>query len=126
MNAASRCGNRLNSPGTGYSAAPACSVPNTSNVDRSKCIGGCHETRSDGRVQKYAPAHRRNARTLSWVITTPLGTPVDPDVNKMCAAASGPFCRSGGATPYAWKSDRENCGRTPAAPGGSPDSQPTE
>src|SRR5450432_2123909 len=58
-----------------------------SNVDRSKCSGGWHEMRSDGEGRKQRAAHSRNDMILEWVITTPLGTPVDPDVNRIWAAS---------------------------------------
>ena len=52
-----------------------------SNVERSKCSGGCPETRSPARVPKWRSAHSTNATTFACSIITPFGTPVEPEVN---------------------------------------------
>src|SRR6185295_8846914 len=65
------------------------------------------------------------ARTLACVMTTPLGIPVEPDVNRMWAGSSGPFALGGSVAGYAVRSDRENCAVT-AARGWSSPSQPIE
>src|SRR5437879_12065928 len=62
-----------------------------SNVARSKCSGGCHEMRSSGAVPKYARAQRTKWSTFPWVMTTPLGTPVEPDVKSRCAGSPTAF-----------------------------------
>src|SRR5690242_2184516 len=53
--------------------------------------------------------------TLEWVITTPLGTPVEPEVNRMCTGSEGweydPTC----ASEKLWISSAENRAPTPAA-----------
>src|SRR5437773_828481 len=91
MKSARRCGNRLISGGTRWSCAPAAKVAKISKVERSKWSGECPDSRSDAVMEKYRHAHSTNAITLAWLITTPFGVPVDPDVNRMCAAASCEF-----------------------------------
>src|SRR5438046_2530192 len=66
-----------------------------------------------------------NARTLACVITTPLGSPVEPDVNRMWAASCGPFAVAGSVVGYRVKSAGENCA-VMAAGGSSAPSQPIE
>src|SRR5439155_1584123 len=63
------------------------------------------------------------ARTLACVITTPLGVPVEPDVNRMWAGSCGPFTLTGSVEGYAVRSARENCA-VMAAGGSSAPSQP--
>src|SRR5215813_1533762 len=58
-----------------------------SKVERSKCSGEWPELRSDEWMPKYGVAQSRKLSTFSWVITTPFGTPVEPDVNRICAAS---------------------------------------
>ena len=60
-----------------------------SNVDRSKCSGGCPEIRSPGFAPKWRSAQSTNASTVSWVIITPLGAPVEPDVKSRWARSAG-------------------------------------
>src|SRR2546426_8530333 len=48
MNCAKAVGSKLRSGGTRWIWAPAANVPNTSNVDKSKCNGGCPDSRSVG------------------------------------------------------------------------------
>ena len=66
-----------------------------SNVERSKCSGGCPEMRSPARVPKWRSAHSTNATTLACSIITPFGAPVEPEVNKRWA-------RSGLAAAGVW------------------------
>src|SRR5213593_1071953 len=66
-----------------------------------------------------------NARTLACVITTPLGIPVEPDVNRMWAASCGPFAPLGSVVGYPVQSAGENCA-VMAAGGSSAPSQPIE
>src|SRR2546422_5224425 len=77
MNSARAFGSRLISGGTRCSWAPDANVPNTSNVERSKCSGGWPETRSVGPRLKYRLAHSTKWITLRCGITTPFGVPVD-------------------------------------------------
>src|SRR5256886_16739654 len=96
-----------------------------SNVDRSKCSGGCPEIRSVGAVPKYGTAHSTKRRTLACVITTPLGMPVEPDVNRMWAGSCGPFALAGSVAGYVGRSASENRDGTPAGVSSAP-SQPIE
>src|SRR5437867_13319806 len=66
-----------------------------------------------------------NARTLACVITTPLGIPVEPDVNRMWAASCGPFAAAGSVVGYPVKSAAENCA-VMVAGGSSAPCQPIE
>src|SRR5829696_6741028 len=79
-----------------------------SNVDRSKCSGGWPDTRSEADIWKYPVAHCTKLITLACVMTTPLGVPVDPEVNRMCAGASLEFRRGTGAGAYRTQSDLVN------------------
>src|SRR5438046_10415254 len=92
-----------------------------SNVERSKCKGGCWEVRSDGAVPKYLFAHRRKCATLAWVIITPLGIPVEPDVNRMCATSSSVLAQAGGVAGQSGRSYRVKAGAGSAS-GGAPSS----
>jgi len=96
MNCASVVGRRFSAGGTTCSCAPAANVPKISNTDRSKCRGGWQETLSDGPMPKYFVAHSTKWITLAWVMTTPLGVPVDPEVKRMCAASLRAPARGGG------------------------------
>src|SRR5439155_2224758 len=69
------------------SVAPAAKAPKMSNTDRSKCSGEWPESLSSGPRPKYPFAHSTKWITLAWVITTPLGAPVDPEVKRMCAGS---------------------------------------
>src|SRR5438093_12457561 len=89
MNSARAFGSRLISGGTRRSWAPDANVPNTSNVERSKCSGGWPEMRSVGPRLKYRLAHSTKWITLRCGITTPFGVPVDPEVKRMCAGCAG-------------------------------------
>src|SRR5258707_8901948 len=86
-----------------------------SNVERSKCNGGCWEMRSDGAISKYLPAHLRNCTTLAWVIITPLGSPVDPDVNRTCATSPSVLAHAGGVAGYTARARQVNAGAASAA-----------
>src|SRR5437667_2632947 len=94
MNSASLCGSRFSWCDTRWSAAPAAKLPNTSKVERSKCSGACPDVRSNGPSPKWRTAHSMKHVTFACVITTPLGIPVDPDVNRMCAGSDGAFRQS--------------------------------
>src|SRR6266478_4486504 len=59
--------------------------------------------------------------TLSWVTTTPLGVPVEPDVNRMYAGSPGEVAASIGASDIARASSSTK--RTPD--GACPPSQPS-
>src|SRR5579883_85728 len=67
-----------------------------SKVDKSKCSGGWPEIRSSGRISKYSTAQFTKWITFEWVITTPFGVPVDPEVNRMCAAFAAEYERTSG------------------------------
>src|SRR5262245_41401822 len=72
----------LSSGGTGWSSAPAAIAPKRSKTDRSKCSGGCPEILSEALIPKYAIAQSTKWATFEWVMTTPFGSPVDPEVNR--------------------------------------------
>src|SRR5665213_38589 len=88
------------------------------NVERSKCSGGWPELRSSEFIPKYASAHLTKCITFACVITTPFGVPLDPEVNRMCAAASGAANESTGRSEWDSISGHESwtCG-TPFRPG---------
>ena len=65
-----------------------------------------------------------NARTFACVMTTPLGVPVEPDVNRMCAGSCGPFALGGGVVGCDAASSSVNSAWTPAG-GSSVPTQPT-
>src|SRR5438046_9604248 len=65
-----------------------------------------------------------NARTFACVMTTPLGVPVEPDVNRMCAGSCGLFALGGGVVGCDAASSRVNSAWTPAG-GSSVPTQPT-
>ncbi len=88
-----------------------------SKVDRSKCNGGWPEIRSLARGWKCALVQSRNAVTLRCSITTPFGTPVEPEVNRMWAMASSPPVPGSGPESSACQSARANA---PPGTGASP------
>jgi uncharacterized membrane protein len=67
--------------GTSTSVAPAAAAAKTSSTDRSKCRGAWLASRSLGPMRNSATAQSTNARPLAWESMTPLGRPVDPEVN---------------------------------------------
>jgi hypothetical protein len=38
-------------------------------------------------IPKYLTAHSTIRTTFEWLMTTPFGLPVEPDVNSICAAS---------------------------------------
>src|SRR5437899_912888 len=64
-------------------------------------------------------------RTLACVMTTPLGVPVEPEVNRMWAGSPGAFALAGSVPGQAVRSAGENSAWTPLG-GASPPSQPIE
>src|SRR5258706_1714863 len=123
MNSATLWGSRLTSCDRRCSCAPARNVPQISNVDKSKCSGGWHEMRSDAAMPKYRIAHFKKCITLEWVITTPFGVPVDPDVNRMCAPSSELLSHATGRGDSAERSSQEKAQEASEGLPGS--SQPT-
>src|SRR2546427_1972582 len=96
MKSAKCFGSKFSSGGTRWSWAPAAKAPKISKTDKSKCKGGCPEIRSDALIPKYWVAQSTKWITLEWVMTTPLGVPVEPEVKRMYAGSSGSFRESGG------------------------------
>src|SRR5207245_9778590 len=96
-----------------------------SNVARSKCSGGCHEMRSSGAVPKYARAQRTKWSTFPWVMTTPVGRPVGPDVKSRCAGSPTAFSYVSGDGDWDATSAVVNVGWKCWARGARVDSQPT-
>jgi hypothetical protein len=62
---------------------------------------------------------------LAWVITTPFGTPVDPDVNRMWAASPAEFAHSTGSGEKAARSAPENDARMLETSASGTSSKPT-
>src|SRR2546425_6518967 len=58
-------------------------------------------------------------------MTTPFGVPVEPEVNRMCAASPGPLRQSGGPVGARRTSSSENAGATCSCTARSPSSHPT-
>src|ERR1043166_1925636 len=96
-----------------------------SKVDKSKCSGGWHEMRSDASVPKYRVAHSKKCITLEWVMTTPLGTPVEPDVNRMWAASSNVVWHAGARAGTEARSSQEKAILRLASAGSPGSSHPT-
>ncbi len=61
---------------------PDSSAPHTSMVVPSKVGLDAKTTTSSGVRGRY-PGSSTSWATLAWVTTTPLGRPVEPDVNRM-------------------------------------------
>ncbi len=61
---------------------------------------------------------------LRWVIITPLGAPVDPDVNRMCAMSPSPLAYAGVVAGQASRSRIVNAGAGSASAGNSSSSHP--
>src|SRR5437879_12771123 len=64
---------------------------------------------------KYVVAHRMRCTTLAWVIITPLGNPVDPDVNRMCATSPSLLSDAGADVGQAARSCRLKAGAASAS-----------
>ena len=59
---------------------PAASGTNSSNTDRSKVIEVPASTPARDAGGKTRCAHSTSATALAWVIATPFGRPVEPEV----------------------------------------------
>src|SRR5579885_1374948 len=119
MNSAILPGETFNDTGAGCSSAPAANVANRSRNDRSNVSGGCAELRSSEAMPKYRTAHSMNVMTFSWEITTPFGVPVDPEVNRICAASVRRFRLGGGSAENASQSLNRNNGLSTSESAGS-------
>src|SRR5512147_1537349 len=108
MKSASLCGSRFSSDGTRWSSAPLHRVPKTSKVDTSKRSGEWFEMRSSLVMPKYFRAHETKRATDSWVIITPFGMPVEPEVNNRCARSSPRLGNAIGAEEYVVRSRIRN------------------
>ena len=60
--------------------APAIMVANRSNTDRSKKKGAWLEQRSSRVSPVSLTAHRTKKSEVRWLMVTPLGSPVEPEV----------------------------------------------
>src|SRR2546429_9983402 len=90
-----------------------------SKVDRSKCSGECCDARSDWEMPKYFHAHSRKRRTLRCETITPLGTPVEPEVKRMCARSVSLLSDSTGVAGRPCGSPALNAGGGARVPGAS-------
>src|SRR5262245_2207883 len=111
MNSLSLLGSKFSLGGTRCSSPPDAKVPKISNCERSKCSGGWPELRSALAIPKYFTAHETKCCTLACVMGTPLGSPVEPDVKRMCAGSSGRVLVWGGSLLKLLKSFQENSDR---------------
>ena len=85
MSRAQLSGSRRCSSSTTTTAPPARSVPNTSGTDMSDSRCDSASARSFGPMPKWAYRNSRVFMTASWVSSTPLGAPVEPEVKRMYA-----------------------------------------
>src|SRR5256884_9164546 len=113
------CGRRFTPLGVRCSSAPAPSVLKMSKVDRSKCSGECCDARSDWEMPKYFHAHSRKRRTLRCETITPLGTPVEPEVKRMCARSVSLLSDSTGVAGRAARAAPLDARGGAALPGGA-------
>src|SRR2546429_3504756 len=118
------CGRTFTPLGVRCSSAPAPSVLKMPKVDRSKCSGECCDARSDWEMPKYFHAHSRKRRTLRCETITPLGTPVEPEVKRMCARSVSLLSDSTGVAGRPSRSAAVNAGGGSAVPGGPAATQP--
>ncbi len=98
--------------GATTTSPPASSGTHSSYVEASKASGECSRTRSWAPPAKDRSAAR--ATMLSWVTTTPLGVPVDPDVNIAYASRPGSTGTAG-----SWSGMPSASGVRTRTPGGS-------
>src|SRR5206468_7377776 len=63
---------------------------------------------SEGLISKYLTAHSTKWMTLACVMTTPLGIPVEPEVNRMCAGSRRVVRETRGVTGWLRTSSIEN------------------
>jgi hypothetical protein len=77
---ASRPGESTTSRPTGCSAAPESRAKKISSSEASKPVEASCATRSPGRAPKVSTAPASRFAAPAWVTTTPLGSPVEPEV----------------------------------------------
>ncbi|MGA1993100.1 MAG: hypothetical protein ABSH46_18805 [Bryobacteraceae bacterium] len=83
--------------GASTQVAPHRAMLNKSNVERSNPSGEGQTIRSAAPIPNSAADQRTNAATARCDSTTPLGRPVEPEVNRMTAASSSLRSGKGGA-----------------------------
>ncbi len=66
--------------GTGTAVAPVAQAPHSSQTEKSKEAEWKRVQRSSGPSSNSGRVARSSSRTLPWVTTQPLGTPVEPEV----------------------------------------------
>lgn len=82
-NCTKRRGQRSSARGTGTTAAPLPSASPMSSSEKSNCSGEVVATRSSAETMPCRSMPRKKASTPRWLITTPFGRPVVPDVKIM-------------------------------------------
>lgn len=99
-------------------AAPFASAPHTSKAEASKVTGEWNSTRSRGVIVTYSGRWARPAMPR-WVTATPLGRPVEPEVNITYATASGSYSANGVASPACSDPAGGSSARSPGMPAAS-------